>query len=89
MDVFDCRLPGVHTLNLCLSFRLKTARLKVRRYADPEVMKNVSCSTQLGMELQLLMTTETLKTKIFYRVKSKIFDCIKTLRYCIYLAYKC
>ena len=46
-----------------------------------EIIKLFSCSNQLSMKLQLLLKTKMLKVKSF--------TCFKTLRCCIYPAYKC
>ena len=47
----------------------------------PEFIKLFSCSTQLSTKIQLLI-----KTKI---LTNKEVSCLKSLRFCIYHAYKC
>ena len=47
----------------------------------PEVIKHYSCSTQLRKKFEQLI-----KTKI---LKNKEVSCFKSLRCCIYHAYKC
>ena len=47
----------------------------------PEVIKLFPCSTQLSTKFQLLI-----KTKI---TANKEVSCFKSLRWCIYIAYKC
>ena len=48
---------------------------------SPKVIKLFLCSTQRSMKFQLLIKTKMLK--------NKGFSCFKTLKSCIYHAYKC